>query len=186
MVKAPRPEFPALLESRRLILCPPQVRDAMMVNQAVRESFRELRAWMPWARKRPTLAETRKFCREARRNFRLRREFTCLLFLRETGELVGATGLIRGDWTVPKFEIGYWVVTRHAGNGYITEAVKTLTAFSRQRLNVRRLEIRTDAKNRRSAQVAERVGFTLEATLHRDARDNRGRLRDTLVFAKLF
>ena len=32
-------------------------------------------------------------------------------------------GLHRIDWAVPKFEIGYWARTSHAGRGYITEDV---------------------------------------------------------------
>ena len=109
-----------------------------------------------------------------------------LVFRRTDQELLGCVGLVRGDWTVPKFEVGYWLCTEHTGHGYMTEAVKALTQFARRHLRVRRLEIRTDARNRRSASVATGAGFTLEGRLRRDARDNRNRLRDTLVFARTF
>jgi RimJ/RimL family protein N-acetyltransferase len=43
-----------------------------------------------------------------------------------------------------------------------------------------------DPRNARSIAVARRTGYRSEAILHRNARDNRGRLRDTQIFAKLF
>ncbi|MBE0688520.1 MAG: GNAT family N-acetyltransferase, partial [Anaerolineae bacterium] len=36
----------------------------------------------------------------------------------------------------------------------------------------------------RSAAVAERAGFVLEARLHNDMRDNAGELRETLQYVK--
>ena len=106
--------------------------------------------------------------------------------MREGGELLGSAGLVRGDWSVPRCEIGYWLRTKFIGHGYATEAVKALTQFARRHLRVRRLEIKTDPRNARSVAVAKRAGFKLEATLRQGARDNCGCLRDTLVFVKLF
>jgi RimJ/RimL family protein N-acetyltransferase len=51
-------------------------------------------------------------------------------------------------------------------------------------LKARRIEIRCDARNTRSAAVAERAGYTLEARLHHDTRAPDGSLRDTLVYVK--
>jgi RimJ/RimL family protein N-acetyltransferase len=76
----------------------------------------------------------------------------------------------RMDWSVPRFEIGYWVRTNLQGQGYITEAVNGITAFAFSVLNAQRIEIRCDARNTRSAAVAERAGFALEARLHHDTR----------------
>jgi len=93
---------------------------------------------------------------------------------------------VRGDRTVPKYEIGYWLRTQFVGHGYAAEAVVALEQFARRYLPVRRLEIRTDPRNVRIAAVAKRAGFKLEAILLQDARDNRGRLRNTQIFVKLF
>lgn len=75
------------------------------------------------------------------------------LFLKETGALVGGSGLHRIDWSVPKFEIGYWCRTRFAGHGYITEAVRGLGAFAFDQLGTRRVEILCDSRNHRSVRV---------------------------------
>jgi RimJ/RimL family protein N-acetyltransferase len=185
-VRRPTHPIPQRFQTERLVLVAPRRGDGQEVSQAVRESFRDLHRWMPWAKQRPTMEETESFCRKAARDIAARQEFPFLLRLRNGDVLVGAAGLVRGDWSVPKFEIGYWLRTKFIGHGYATEAAKALTRFARRHLCVRRLEIRIDPRNARSAAVARRAGFILEAALCQDARDNRGRLRDTQVFVKLF
>jgi RimJ/RimL family protein N-acetyltransferase len=107
-----------------------------------------------------------------------------LLIRKSDGMFVGGSGLHRIDWTVPKFEIGYWVRTSLQGQGYITEAVNGITDFAFTVLHARRIEIRCDARNTRSAAVAERAGYTLEARFHHDCRGVDGDLRDTLIYVK--
>jgi RimJ/RimL family protein N-acetyltransferase len=89
------------------------------------------------------------------------------------------------DWSVPRFEIGYWVRRCFVGQGYITEAVRGVTRFAFETLGARRVEIRCDARNERSRRVAERSGFELEATLRNHAVAVDGELRDTLIYARL-
>jgi RimJ/RimL family protein N-acetyltransferase len=88
---------------------------------------------------------------------------------------------------VPKGEIGYWMETRHTGQGYATEAARALTDFGFGVLGFRRIEIRCDALNRASAAVPDRLGYTLDARLVNDdvAADGSGALRDTLVFSRV-
>lgn len=179
-------KVPERLTTPRLVLRAIQPADAAMLNRAIHESFSELKPWMPWARSVPALASTVDYCKQAAVDFEACREFHMLIFCRADQEFIGCTGLVRGDWLIPKFEIGYWVRTPHAGQGYITEAVKAMTRFAKLHLRLRRLELRTDARNRRSAAVARRSGFKLEGRLRQDGRDNRDRLRDTLVFARIF
>ena len=108
MKSKPR-SIPRRIVTRRLVLTVPRRGDGQTVNQAVRESFRELAPWMPWAKRLPSAAETEAFCREAGRAFRQRKEFPFLIRLRATGAVIGGAGLVRADWTVPKSEVGYWL-----------------------------------------------------------------------------
>jgi RimJ/RimL family protein N-acetyltransferase len=87
------------------------------------------------------------------------------------------------EWSVPRFEIGYWCRTSLAGRGYIREAVTALTWMAFETLGAARVEVRMDTQNERSWRVAERLGFQLEGVLRSDARANDGQLRDTRVYA---
>jgi RimJ/RimL family protein N-acetyltransferase len=48
-----------------------------------------------------------------------------------------------------------------------------------------RIEIRCESENKRSAALAERAGFTLEASLRQHRWGNSGKLITTLIYAKL-
>jgi RimJ/RimL family protein N-acetyltransferase len=178
-------DFPESFETERLLIRCPLPGDGAEVYAAVSESLDELRPWMPWARERLTADVEEENMRQARAAFLERRDLMLLLFLKGTGTLVGGSGLHRIDWAVPKFEIGYWSRTRFAGQGYITEAVRGITVFALDHLGARRVEIRCDSLNHRSARVAERCGFRLEGELRNAELGADGELRNTLVFSMI-
>lgn len=179
-------DLPDSIESQRLLIRSPRPGDGVAINAAILDSLAELRPWMPWAQQTPTIDDNEVYAREAYVRFLKREDLPLLLFDKTTNIMVGSSGLHRINWAVPKVEIGYWVRTPYAGQGYITEAVAALTEFAFTTLNANRVEIRCDAKNERSAAVARHSGFTLEGTLRQEDRcPMTNELRDTLVFAKL-
>lgn len=186
-MKAILRDFPDSFESERLFIRSPRPGDGLALNEAILESLPALRPWMPWATgDPPTVAENEGWVREKYAEFVRRQDLALLLFLKGTETVVGGSGLHRIDWSVPKVEIGYWVRTPYGGQGYITEAVKRIVDYAVNELGAKRIEIRCDATNERSAAVARRVGFDHEATLHQDRRDHRsGSLHHTLIFAHI-
>lgn len=179
-------DFPSSFETARLTIRCPQPGDGAELNAAIVESLTELRPWMPWAQQAPTLEESEASVRKAYARFLQREDLWLFLFLKGTNTLVGSSGLHRIDWTVPRFEIGYWVRTPYAGQGYITESTAGITEFAFQTLGANRVEIRCDAKNERSAAVARRLNFVHEGTLRWDSRcPMTDELRDTMIFAKV-
>jgi RimJ/RimL family protein N-acetyltransferase len=178
-------DFPYSFETERLIIRGPLPTDATRLREAVVESQAELKPWMPWAVEIPSREDYEVQVRNGQLKFLAREDLWMMLLLKDGETYVGGSGLHRIDWSVPKFEIGYWVRTRFAGQGYITEAVNGIVAFAFDTLNAQRVEIRCDVKNERSTAVARRAGFNLEGTFHNDARDHFGALRDTYVFARI-
>ena len=180
---------PDALATERLWLRCPRAGDGPVVNEAVVQTLDELRPWMPWARTAPTLEESELHCRRASARYALRDDLQLLIFERlpddQQGRLLGATGLHRMDWSVPRFEIGYWRRAGEGGRGVITEAVRALSRFAFDRLRAQRVEVRMSNENARSRAVAERCGFTLEGVLRRDSLDVGGRPRDTAVYARV-
>jgi RimJ/RimL family protein N-acetyltransferase len=178
-----RPPFPPGIATARLTLRPPTVADAPTILAAVTASYAELNEWMDWARGRYELADAESFCADAEESLADGREYPVLLTHHGDDHVIGSMGLIDIDWTVPKFEIGYWIDSRHVGRGYCTEAARALTRLAFEELSAKRVQIMMDTRNKRSWAVAERLGFELEA-VHRDSRrDNAGRLSDTRMYA---
>lgn len=176
---------PEQLESERLVIRAPRPGDGAELNAAIRESFEDLSRWMPWADHVPDVAETEANVRLAHERYRANTDFRLHLFLKGTGTLIGSSGLHKIDWSVPKFEIGYWVRSSYSREGYITEAVNAIAEFAFRELGAHRVGICMDSLNTRSRMVAERAGFEYEGTLRNDDRQADGQLRDTLVYSKI-
>ena len=180
-------DVPERLQTPRLVLRAPRPGDGAALNAAVLDSLDALRPWMPWAQTAPTLEASEAVAREAHGKFLLRSDLVFSLWLhdgqgRET-QLVGGSGLHRIDWSVPRFEIGYWCRSGHTSQGLVTEAVRALNRMAFDQLQAQRVEIRMDERNTASWRVAERAGFTLEAVLRNEARDVAGGVRNTRVYA---
>ena len=183
-------ELPASLHTARLLMRPPQAGDGAMVCAAVTESLPELRrflASLPWVASDPTPETSEIWCRNAMANFIARKDMPFLLLDKTAGStpvMVGVVGLHRPVWTTPKFEIGYWVRTSHAGKGIISEGVHAVAELALQQLRAARVELITDDDNAASRRVAQRCGFVLEGTLRNERRAPDGTLRHTCVYAR--
>jgi ribosomal-protein-serine acetyltransferase len=178
-------DFPESFETERLIIRAPRIGDGQTINDAVRESLENLKPWMPWAQSLQTVDETEERVRQGIVRWLLREDLWMLLYRKSDGLYVGGSGLHRIDWSVPAFEIGYWVRTSLQGQGFISEAVAGITNFGFAVLGGERIEIRCDTRNQRSANVAKRTGYTLEGTLRHDFWANDGMIRDTHIFGMI-
>ena len=180
-------ELPTRIETQRLLMRPPQAGDGVALCAAVAESLPELRrflASLPWIAKDPTVESSEIFCRNGYANFMARRDFPFLLFEKATGQLLGVAGLHRVEWTVPKAEVGYWVRTSRARNGFISEAVDALVQFAFTHFHAVRVSLTTDEANAASRRLADRCQFVLEGTLRNECREPNGALRNTCIYAR--
>jgi ribosomal-protein-serine acetyltransferase len=178
-------DFPDHLETERLLIRAPRPGEGAVVNAAIRESIKELRPWMPWARELPPVEDSEQFVRQGAAGWIMQDNLPMLIFRREDGLFLGGSGFHHVKWSVPSVEIGYWLRTSATGQGYMTEAVIGQTRFAFEAMGVERIEIRCDSRNTRSAAVAERAGYTLEARFRHHMRVPDDSLRDTLVFARI-
>jgi RimJ/RimL family protein N-acetyltransferase len=157
--------------------------DAPAVYTAIDESRAELRPWMPWAESHGTVEESLKFIRESRMAHQLGTDFPMGMFLQSDSTYLGGTGLHVRDPKIPSYEIGYWIRTSHSGMGYVSEAVRLLTACAFEGLSAQRVVIRCDARNERSKRVAERQHYVFEGRQRNAVRDTSGDLADMLIYA---
>ena len=85
----------------------------------------------------------------------------CAIAENTTGTLLGSISLHLPRGERPVAEIGYWLGTAHWGQGYVTEAVQTLTRFGFAH-ELSRIRIVCDPANVASAKVALRAGYAYE------------------------
>jgi RimJ/RimL family protein N-acetyltransferase len=181
-------DIPEALETKRLVLRCPRAGDGEKVHAAVVASLDALRrfpASLGWAMETPSLAASEAFCRSGFANFSARRDFPLLMLLRGTDTVVGSGGLHRVDWSVPKFEIGWWGRTGYTRQGLLTEGVVGILAFGFDILGARRIFALPDDENTASCRLCERVGMQLEGVLRNERAEPGGGLRHTKLYASI-
>lgn len=111
-----------------------------------------------------------------------REEYKFLIIDRKSDELLGCISLFIRNWTIPYFEIGYWLATNVMGKGIMSEACKLITNIASDFFHAKRIEIRTAGRNVRSQSVALKCGFKLEAILANERLDSAGMIDDTFIY----
>lgn len=176
------------IRAGRVILRMPEEGDGALVHEAVAESLEDLRRWpasLPWVLTEPSVEASEIFCRTSRVQSLERKRLSYLVLDAETSKLAGCMGIPRLDWSVPKFEIGFWCRVSAQGRGLMTEALTTLIGFLGKTYGARRVDCWTDSENVRAKALCERAGMTHEATLHNERANPDGTLRHTVVYSVL-
>jgi RimJ/RimL family protein N-acetyltransferase len=176
-------ELPDELVGDRVVVRPYAETDAAELWASIDESREHIAAWLPWVdsyqRPEDAIAHIRRF----RARWLLREDLVAGVFERDTPRLLGGSGLHRIDWSIRRFEIGYWLRESAVGRGYMTEAVQLLTRFAFDQLDANRVEIRMDTGNLRSRAIPERLEFVYEGCFRQGMRGMQGQPRDVDVFA---
>ncbi len=167
----------------RLILRAAEPGDLLPLDEAVRSSLPQLRQWMLWAKDEPVALSTRmKWIREARGRFDLDQDYVYLIVEKESGALIGGTGLHLRSGDRSR-EIGYWIRSDKTNRGYASEAAAALTQVAFGISRVDRVDIHCDPRNQASVAVARKLGFHLEATLRQRQSSPEGVLRDVMIWS---
>ena len=172
-------EIPEEILSERLTLRMPRAGHQQQVLESIQASKPELERWLSFAQSPPTLEECKSRLRRNHARFLLRETLNYELFLRSdvqggvrsSDKFIGRAGFVGVNWLLRKFEVGYWLDSRFTGQGFMLEAVQTLTQMAFDTLEARRVEILCDVPNTASRRVAEKAGFTLEGILKNNAVD---------------
>ncbi|HEX8238131.1 MAG TPA: GNAT family N-acetyltransferase [Allosphingosinicella sp.] len=141
------------VRTERLLLRPGWSQDAPALFEAIADErvVRNL-ASAPWPY---TPADAEAFLATERKTS----EPSLLIFRCSHGapELIGGIGF--GRRPTGETEFGYWLVRRHWGRGYATEAGRALLATARHGLRVKRLDSAHFLDNPASGRVLEKLGF---------------------------
>jgi ribosomal-protein-serine acetyltransferase len=179
--------IPQVITSARISMRPHRSGDEILLNKSVLDSFDQLHEWMDWAIAPQSIEETKAYIEFSQKCWseECPEELPLLIFDAKAKKLIGASGFNAINWKVPAFEIGYWVNIHYAGQGLITQAVNILTQYAFSRWNAKRIEIRCDPENAKSAAIPKRLGFLLEAHFknHRVQPVSK-KLSGTLVFVR--
>lgn len=177
------PKPPREVETERLILRARDVNQAREMFSLVNANREHLRPWMPWEEQTREVDDSKDYLALATSWWEAGRNFDYSMYEKSSGRMIGSFGLHTVDWENRSCHVGFWVAKDSAGKGFISEALSRGEVLA-QELGFHRIILTCDARNEKSAAVAQRNLFRLESRQIDECRD-RGRVRDTLYFVKL-
>lgn len=169
------------IKTERLILRCFEFKDVYELKSAIDESKDHLLRWMAWAKHEPEEVDKKlERIRRRRVEFDTDEAYHYGVFLQEDNKFIGSISLMRrsGDKSL---ELGYWLHVNYINKGYITEAASALVKIAFELHQVERVEVHCDEKNFKSAAVPKKLGFTHEATIRSNEKNEDGtRKRDMI------
>ncbi len=142
----------------------------------------EIARWIPLVPRPYTLADAEAYvraCVESPEEY-----YPFAIVHATTDELLGSLDL-RLNSERYRGETGYWVAAPARGRGVCTRAVRLVSRWALEELDLQRLELITDPDNLASQRVAEKAGFRREGVLRAHLRHPDGRIRDSVLFSLL-
>jgi [ribosomal protein S5]-alanine N-acetyltransferase len=176
---------PAYIEAKNVRMRAPLPADFAQWSKLRGESRSFLTPWEPtWAPDELTRAA---FRRRLQRYVTAERAGTGHMFFvfdRRTGELAGGCQLsnIRQGVAQSAASLGYWMGSKFAGKGLMTDAVVALVRHAFDKLAFHRIEAACLPSNTPSRRVLTKAGFTAEGTARKYLKIN-GEWQDHLLFA---
>jgi len=149
---------------------------------AVACSDPEIPRWIPWVPAPYTRAHAEEYVRQCQDSSDERYPFAIARV--ETGEVLGSIDL-RLNSHGYRGHVGYWVAAPARGGGVCTRALRVLSRWALEDLDLQRLELITDPANLASQRVAEKVGYRREGVMRAHLRHPDGRIRDSVMFSLL-
>jgi RimJ/RimL family protein N-acetyltransferase len=113
-----------------------------------------------------------------------RTRFQLAVCLKAGGQLIGNCGIRIASAESHEAEIGYELAPAQWGQGYATEAARSIVRFGFTQLRLHRISACCVADNTGSVRVLEKLGMRLEGRL-RDKEYYKGRWWDSLAFGLL-
>jgi ribosomal-protein-alanine N-acetyltransferase len=178
-----RRDLPAL-KGERVTLRLPAGSDYREWAALRQESRRFLEPWEPrWSPDELDRGAWRQRLRRYREDFAAGSAAAFFIFDNKTEKLIGGItlGNIRHG-VAQSGQIGYWVGERHAGQGYMLEAIRLIIPYAFDTLRLHRIEAACIPDNVRSTRVLEKAGFQREGLLRSYLRIN-GIWQDHYLYA---
>ncbi|WP_425390028.1 GNAT family N-acetyltransferase [Ekhidna sp.] len=106
--------------------------------------------------------------------------------LNETGEIIGSSSYGHIDWQEKGIEIGWtWLGKKYIGSGINKNMKFLMLSHAFDKMEIERLELRTDELNVRSRKAMEKIGAKHDGTLRSHRATQGGKRRNTVVYSIL-
>src|SRR5262245_36663983 len=116
--------FPDQLVGPRVLLRGYIESDTEALRALICEARPHLQRWLPGLQQPPSSEDTLVTIRQSHARWVLREAFQMAIVNRQAGALLGELRLRATDWSIPAFDIAYWLHPAAEGYGFVAEAVR--------------------------------------------------------------
>jgi RimJ/RimL family protein N-acetyltransferase len=181
------PDLPTYFETERMHLRCYQARDGAWFHAMSRKNRAHL---MQYESENMVMSiqseeDAERVVRELAASWESRKSFCLGAFDKKNDEFIAQVYIGPVDWSLPEFEVGYFVDKGHEGQGYVTEAVQGALRFIFEKMDAWRVRLECDDTNTRSYRVAERCGMTREGHIRENKKHPDGTISGTLHYGML-
>lgn len=153
-----------------LLLRPFEPEDAATLFAAVNRSRQHLAPWLSWVSGTTKLEHSLDFVHKMRVQLHNQEGLALGIFC--DGEVIGGVGMHNRDHAANRADIGYWICAEYEGKGIVRRSVTALVDYLFTKVGLNKIEIRYITANKRSAIVAERLGFRIEGIIRKSFMNN--------------
>lgn len=146
-----------------LVLRTLQPEDAEELFKTVDASREHLRGWLPWVDSTQKPEHSLQFIQHSRAS--VQNQQGIALGIIYEGKIAGSMGMHSWDHHLKKAQLGYWVAKEHEGKGIVRRCMEGFISFLFDKVGLNKVEVQFMVSNKRSAAVAERVGFKVEGII---------------------
>lgn len=162
------------LELRQL-----QLSDSSALIEIVNAHRAYLREWLHWVDGTLTARDAEKFIAATLHEYNESQAFTAGIWL--SGQLVGAIGHNRIDWSHHMANPGWWLIPPTQGKGVMTQCCRVVFNHTFSQLRLSRICVGVATGNMRGHQMVKRLGFVRISTL-RNAEKLQGKKVDHVIY----
>jgi len=175
--------LPELITSSRIKLKKHTVDLAQKMFDYVEEDKERLSRFLPWPPFIKTVQDEIDFIKGRLESWEQHQSSDYGIYRLEDDEYMGNIGSFSYNWENESCEIGYWILGKFEGKGYMSEAVSALEqALFEAGFN--RIVIRFDPENNKSGSIPRRLGYLHDGVL-REAIKVNGSFHNLEVYSKL-
>jgi len=169
------------LENYTIQLVMPEEHHAEELFNIVNNDRCTLSRWMPWTETTNSIEDEKRFLNYSRIQYAKYELFmTTILVNGIPGGMVDLHNINKTNRTA---EFGYWLSSEHQGHGIMSKSVKQMLNYAFDDLKLHKVILQTDSENTKSIEIANRLGFSLEAIL-KDQIFYDKQFKDLNIFAK--
>ena len=179
-------KFKNVLKGKRIVLkrTKPTLKIAEAMFNVVDENRNHLEPWFPWPNLTQKVEDSLKYLFDKEKETKKGSKVEYGLYL--TNQYIGNISIFNISEKKKSAEIGYWLSSSYTRQGYMTEAVRILEKEAFENMDINRIQIRCDERNKASFGVAKKCDYKYEGKLREDDfSEYFNDLRNTLVFSKL-